>query len=71
MTIDDILHGLTNGLKYSKERLLFIRFRLNEIRREYNLSLEELDNYCWLDSCTMFGIIFDYADFDREKFACA
>lgn len=71
MTIDDILHGLTNGLKYSKERLLFIRFRLNEIRREYNLSLEELDNYCWIDSCTMFGIIFDYADFDPQKFQCS
>jgi hypothetical protein len=33
--------------------------------------LEELGNYCWADSCTMFGIIFEYADFDRKKFACA
>lgn len=68
MTLDEVLKGLTNGLKYSQERLLFIRFRLNEIRREYNLTLTELDYYCTADSCEMFSVIFDHKKFDPENF---
>ena len=67
--MDKIVKELTNGLGYGDERLAFIQFRLTEIMRENNLTLAELNYYCWADSCTMFGVIFDYADFDREKFA--
>lgn len=69
--MDKIVKSLIDGLNYSQERIAFIQFRLTEIMNENNLTLEELDNFCWADSCTMFGIIFDYADFDRKKFACA
>lgn len=69
--MDKIVKSLIDGLNYGKERIAFIQFRLTEIMKENNLTLEELDKYCWADSCTMFGIIFDYAEFDRKKFACA
>ena len=69
--MDKIVKSLIDGLNYSQERIAFIQFRLTEIMKENNLTLEELDNFCWADSCTMFGIIFDYADFDRKKFVCA
>jgi hypothetical protein len=69
--MDKILKSLIDSLNYSQERIAFIRSRLTEIMKENNLTLEELGNYCWADSCTMFGIIFEYADFDRKKFACA
>ena len=67
--MDKIVKELTDGLDYGDERIAFIQFRLTEIMRENNLTLAELNYYCWADSCTMFGVIFDYADFDREKFA--
>ena len=69
--MDKIVKSLIDGLNYSQERIAFIQFRLTEIMKENNLTLEELDKYCWADSCTMFGIISDYADFDRKKFVCA
>jgi len=69
--MDKIVKSLIDGLNYGQERIAFIQFRLTEIMKENNLTLEELGNYCWADSFTMFGIIFDYADFDRKKFACA
>ncbi len=69
--MDKIVKSLIDGLNYSQERIAFIQFRLTEIMKENNLTLEELDKYCWADSCTMFGVIFDYAEFDRKKFACA
>lgn len=68
--MDKVLKSLIDGLEYTQERIAFIRFRLTEIMRENSLTLEELDLCCWADSCTMFGIIFDYADFDRKKFSC-
>ena len=71
MTLDEVLKGLTNGLKYSQERLLFIRFRLNEIRREYNLTLEKLNEYCTADSCEMFSVIFDHKALKPENFVCS
>lgn len=69
--MDKIVKSLIDGLNYSQERIAFIQFRLTEIMKENNLTLEELDKFCWADSCMMFGVIFDYADFDRKKFACA
>lgn len=68
--MEDVLKQLIDGLNYSDERIAFIQFRLTEIMAENNLTLEELNECCWADSCTMFGIIFDYADFDRKKFSC-
>lgn len=69
--MDKIVKSLIDGLNYSQERIAFIQFRLTEIMKDNNLTLEELDKYCWADSCTMFGVIFEYADFDPQKFQCS
>ena len=66
--MEEVVRSLTNGLKYSQERLAYIRFRLKEIMQENNLTLTELDNYCTADSCEMFSVIFDHKEFNPKNF---
>ena len=66
--MEDVIKSLINGLQYSQERIAYIRFRLNEIMRDYNLTLEQLSYYCTADSCEMFSVIFDYKEFNSKNF---
>lgn len=64
LTLTDVRNSLIEDLEnyYSQSDIEFIDKRLAEIANENNLSMEDLDYYCTLDSNKMFGCIFDYID---------
>lgn len=70
MTIDDVVKGLIDDLEdeYTEEQKEHIKRRMDEIAKENNLSLEELDEYCWANSSAMFACIFDGKPFNPEDF---
>ena len=70
MNIEIILAGLIDGFEgdYSPEELAFMAKRLEEIAKENNLSLDELDYYCTANSSEMFACIFDYKEFNKKNF---
>lgn len=70
LTIQDVRAHLIDGLEkeYTPKDIKFIEIRLDEIRTQENISLEQLDNYCYANSDEMFQVIFDYKVFDKSKF---
>ena len=68
MTIKDVRNHLVKDLTFSDDDIEFIDQRLEEIMRDENLTLEDLEHYCYADSNNMFDIIFDYKDFDEDDF---
>lgn len=54
--------------EFTDEDLDLIDERLAEILESENLTLDELDNYCWLNSAEMFDCIFDGKEFDKNNF---
>ena len=59
LTIEKVAHELNAGFERSPEDWLLILQRLEEYRRENNLSLQELRERCWEDSNAIFAYIFD------------
>ena len=70
MTTQEIRKNLIDGLEdeYTPKQIETIDTRLGEIAKENNLSLDELDEYCWANSSEMFACIFDYKEFDKNNF---
>ena len=70
MEIKDVRNNLLDGMDipYPPTEIKFIDIRLGEIAEMENMSLEELDYYCWLNSNEMFKCIYDYNEFKRENF---
>lgn len=71
MKLETVYKNLTEGLRdqYTRGQKQHIRRRLEEIAEENNLSYEELDSYCYMDSDEMFSCIFDNKPFDVANFA--
>lgn len=73
MRINSIIEVRNNLIKdiefeFTNEDLDLIDERLAEILESENLTLDELDNYCWLNSAEMFDCIFDGKEFDKNNF---
>ena len=70
MTIQEIRKQLIGGLEseYTPKQIETIDTRLGEIAKENNLSLDELNEYCWANSSEMFTCIFNGKDFDKNNF---
>jgi len=70
MTIQEVRKQLIDGLEseYTPKDIRFIECRLDEIAKENNLSLDELNEYCWANSSEMFTCIFNGKDFNKDNF---
>lgn len=70
MDIKEVRRQLIDGLEdeYSPVDVGFIEIRLEEIAEMENMTLEELNEYCWANSSEMFACIFDYKEFDKRNF---
>lgn len=70
MTIQEVRKQLIDGLEseYTPKQIETIDTRLGEIAKENNLSLDELNEYCWANSSEMFTCIFNGKDFDKDNF---
>ena len=68
--IKEVRRQLIDGLEdcYTDEQVKFIEKRLSEIMRENNLSIDELNEYCWANSSEMFTCIFSGKEFDKDNF---
>jgi hypothetical protein len=69
--IETVYRNLIDGLtdQYTRQQKQFIKRRLEEIAKENNLTLNQLDGYCYMNSDAMFSCIFDYKPFDVADFA--
>lgn len=56
--IDNIAKELYDGLWYTDEQKKQIHTGLVKYKKENNLSLSQLRNKCWDDSCDIFNYIF-------------
>ena len=70
MTIQEVRKQLIDGLEseYTPKQIETIEVRLGEIAKENNLSIDELNEYCWANSSEMFTCIFSYKEFDKSNF---
>jgi hypothetical protein len=70
MEIKDVRNNLLDGMDvpYPPTEIKFIDIRLDEIAEMENMSLEELDYYCWLNADEMFQCIYNYKEFKKENF---
>ena len=70
LNIEDVRKSLICDLEseYTQHQIEFIDSRLEEIRKENNLSYDDLEYYCSCDSSEMFSCIFDYKEFDTNNF---
>jgi len=68
MKVEEARNSLIKDLEelYLPEQIKFIDERLKEIAEEENLTMEDLDYYCTLNSSEMFACIFNYKPFDRD-----
>lgn len=71
MKLETVYKHLTEGLRdqYTRAQKRFIKQRLEEIAQDNNLSYDELDGYCYMNSDEMFQCIFDDKPFDVVNFA--
>lgn len=71
MKLDTVYKNLTEGLReqYTRGQKRLIKRRLEEIAQENNMTYEQLDNYCYMDSDEMFQCIFDNKPFNVANFA--
>ena len=71
-TLEEVRNNLIRGLEsnYDENDIRFIDIRLEEIMDMERFSLEDLDYYCSLNSDEMFGCIFSYVPFEKERFVC-
>ena len=70
LNIEDVRKSLIVDLEseYTPQKIKFIDSRLEEIRKENNLSYDDLEYYCSCNSSEMFACIFDYKEFDINNF---
>ena len=70
ITIQEVRRQLIDGLEseYTPNQIKTIEIRLGEIAKENNLSLKELNEYCWANSSEMFACIFNGKEFEKENF---
>ena len=70
MTIQEIRKQLIDGLEdeFPLPKIKLVEERLGMIAKENNLSLDELNEYCWANSSEMFACIFDNKEFDKKNF---
>lgn len=70
MDIEDVRKSLICDLEseYTPQQIEFIDSRLEEIRKENNLTYEDLEYYCSCNSSEMFSCIFDNKEFDINNF---
>ena len=70
MDIKEVRRQLIEGLEdcYTPSQIEFIDDRLEAIANKENMTLDELNEYCWANSSEMFACIFDYKDFDKKNF---
>jgi len=59
MTMEQVAKQLFDGMEmqYEHEKT-FILERLEELRKEHNWTIEQLNEYCWEDSTRAFDYIF-------------
>lgn len=71
MKLETVYKNLIDGLEdqYTRSQKGFIKSRLAEIAKENNLTYEQLDDYCYMNSDEMFQCIFHYIPFDVANFA--
>jgi hypothetical protein len=58
MDVKEVARQLTQGLNKDRD-MDFIVKRLQEYMNEYNLSIKELNERCWEDSCSMFDYVYE------------
>ena len=70
MNIQEVRKQLIDGLEseYTPKDIRLIECRLDEIAKENNLSLDELNEYCWANSSEMFTCIFNGKEFNKDNF---
>jgi hypothetical protein len=70
MTIEEVRNSLIDGLEdcYTPTQIELIDLRLEEIAKEEDMTLEDLDYYCTANSSEMFTCIFNYKEFDKKNF---
>jgi len=68
--IKEVRRQLIDGLEieYTPKQIETIDTRLWEIMRENNLSIDELNEYCWANSSEMFACIFNGKEFNKDNF---
>ena len=71
MKLETVYKNLTEGLRdqYTRGQKQLIKQRLEEIAQENNLTYEQLDDYCYMNSDDMFQCIFDNKPFNVTNFA--
>lgn len=56
--LNEVIRQLTEGLDYTKTQINQIRTWLLEYQTANQLSLHELNELCWKDSCWIFDQVF-------------
>lgn len=70
MDIKEVRNNLIKDLEseYTPTDIELIDIRLDEIANMENMTIEDLDYYCTLNSSEMFSCIFDYKEFNKKNF---
>ena len=70
MDIKEVRNNLIKDLEseYTPTDIELIDIRLNEIASMENMTIEDLDYYCAINSSEMFSCIFDYKEFNKKNF---
>lgn len=70
MSIKEVRNNLIKDLEseYTPTDIELIDIRLDEIANMENMTIEDLDYYCTLNSSEMFSCIFDYKEFNKKNF---